>query len=111
MQVFGAPVAADELIGKIVQQGRVTGRTAVDAKVIGCGDDALAELVTPHAIGIDAGCKRVSRVDEPFGKQSFRRGDVIGILRDAAGQQHTECPWSDQLAWLVGLAALQQMHI
>src|SRR5207249_4779361 len=71
-----------------VEQFWVRRAVAVEAEVVGGGDQAAAEVVVPDAVHDDAGGERVGGVDDPVGQASaaFGFGGVGGEAEVRGGR-------------------------
>src|SRR6266851_1069380 len=66
MQRLHLPAALDELYGQPVEQLGMRGSGTEMAEVVGCGDDALAEVALPDAVDENAGRQRMIRARQPL---------------------------------------------
>ena len=78
MEFLELPVLGDELARQPVEQVRVRGALAVEAKVVRRADDAAAEMVVPDAVNQHAGGQRILGAGDPLGQlqTAFAFGSV-----------------------------------
>ena len=85
MDRLQAPAVLDQLRGEEVQQLGVRRRLALASEIIGCGDDAPAEMMLPESIDHDTGEKMARTllgVGDPLSQGNARFGNrrFLGVL-------------------------------
>ncbi len=81
---------------------------AAGAEVIGCADNAFAEMVLPDAIDDDTGGERVVGLGEPFGQGETA---AAGIGRNELSAEQLEISARYFISRIVGITALLQPGI
>ena len=71
--MFDTPAASDELPSEPIEQFRIAGALTLRAEIVGCGNDAAAEMVLPDAVDHDSRgelARAVIDVRDPIGERA-----------------------------------------
>ena len=110
MDVLEAPAVVNQLKGEPVEQFRLLRFLALQSKVVGCGDDALAQVVLPYTVDDDPR-QQVSgtgfRVSDPV------RDCAAALLRarHLTTAEHLQETQRGDLALLPGITALEEVGL